>query len=84
MPGRSVLNAQELEFYAKHFERTGFPKGQAALTGLSVVLSLSTVFGLEGRPPAPVGLYFPELLMDANWFLNELAQAGGSVVVDSN
>lgn len=61
-----------------------FTKGQAALTGLSVVLSLSTVLGLEGRPPAPAGLYFPELLMDTDWFLDELIQAGATVVIDSN
>lgn len=60
-----------------------FTKGQAALTGLSVVLSLSTVLGLEGRPPAPAGLYFPELLMDTDWFLDELIQAGATVVIDS-
>lgn len=61
-----------------------FTKGQAALTGLSVVLSLSTVLGLEGRPPASPGLYFPELLMDTDWFLDELVQAGATVVIDSN
>lgn len=61
-----------------------FSKGQAALTGLSAALSLSTVMGLEGRPPEAAGLYFPELLMDAEWFLDELAKAGATVVIDSN
>ncbi|WP_052365324.1 hypothetical protein [Halotalea alkalilenta] len=59
-----------------------FPKGQAALTGLSIVLALSTVLGLEGRPPAPPGLYFPELLMDTEWFLDELVRAGATVEKD--
>lgn len=61
-----------------------FTKGQATLTGLSVVLSLSTVLGLEGHPPASPGLYFPEQLMDAEWFLNELVRAGATIVVDSD
>ncbi|MFP3979041.1 hypothetical protein [Marinobacter sp. KMM 10035] len=61
-----------------------FTKGQAALTGLSAMLSLSTVLGYEGHPPVPPGLYFPELLMDTDWFLDELVQAGAVVVVDSD
>lgn len=61
-----------------------FAKGQAALTGLGAMLSLSTVLGYEGRPPTPPGLYFPELLMEPDWFLDELLQAGAVIVVDSD
>ncbi|TCQ99157.1 hypothetical protein [Neorhizobium sp. JUb45] len=61
-----------------------FTKGQAKLTGLSAALSLSIVLGLEGRPAFPPGLYFPEQLMDHNWFLPELVKAGATVNVDLN
>ncbi|NYZ62026.1 hypothetical protein [Luteimonas deserti] len=53
-----------------------FGKGQAALTGLSVALALSTALGLEGKDASPPGLYFPEQLMDAHWFLAELRAEG--------
>lgn len=56
-----------------------FDKGQATLTGLSLVLALSTVLGLEGKPPAPPGLYFPEQLLNADWYLDELVKAGAVV-----
>lgn len=59
-----------------------FTRGQATLTGVSVVLALSTVLGLEGRPPVSPGLYFPEHIIDAEWFLNELIRAGATVVKD--
>lgn len=59
-----------------------FTKGQATLTGISTVLALSTVLGLEGRSPVSPGLYFPEHLFDAEWFLNELIRAGATVVKD--
>lgn len=57
-----------------------FTRGQATLTGVSVVLTLSTVLGLEGQPPVSPGLYFPEHLIDADWFLNELISAGAKVL----
>lgn len=60
-----------------------FNQGQAALTGLSVALALSTALGLEDRPPAAPGLYFPELLMNAQWFLDQLGHAGATVVADA-
>lgn len=60
-----------------------FTRGQATLTGISTVLALSTVLGLEGQSPASPGLYFPEHLMDADWFLNELIRAGATVVKDT-
>lgn len=71
--GNAVVRRSSLEF----------TKGQAMLTSLSIVLALSTVLGLEGRAPASPGLYFPEQIMDAEWFLNELAKAGATVVVSS-
>ncbi|MGV1755055.1 hypothetical protein [Agrobacterium sp. CG674] len=56
-----------------------FGKGQAALTGLSGALALSMVLGLEGKPAFPSGLYFPELLMDADWYLTELRAEGAFI-----
>lgn len=60
-----------------------FAPGQSALTGLSTALTLSTVLGLEQRPAAGPGLYFPELLMEADWFLDQLVQAGATVTIDA-
>jgi len=60
-----------------------FAPGQSALTGLSTALTLSTVLGLEQQPAAAAGLYFPELLMDAAWFLDQLVQAGAVVAIDA-
>lgn len=70
--GRTTMRRSSLEF----------TKGQATLTGLSAVLSLSTVLGLERQPAAPPGLYFPEQLMDPNWFLDELRREGATIDVD--
>lgn len=67
--GRRTARRSTLEF-------TG---GQATLTGLSAVLALSTALGLEGRPATPAGLYFPEQIMDPDWFLNELRLAGATI-----
>lgn len=58
-----------------------FAKGQAALTGLGAMLALSTLLGLEGRPAAAAGLYFPEHLMTPQWFLAELSRAGATITV---
>jgi hypothetical protein len=60
-----------------------FKQGTASLTGLSVVLSLSTALGLNDRAPAHPGLYLPELLSDAGWFLGELRSAGAAIYEDS-
>lgn len=57
-----------------------YTKGQAALTGMSVVLALSTALGLEEKPPLAPGLYFPETFMDEKWFISQLIQAGGSLI----
>jgi len=56
-----------------------FKQGQDSLTGLGVVLSISTALGLNGRPPVRPGLYLPELLLDTQWFLDELSEAGAII-----
>ncbi|WP_193200281.1 hypothetical protein [Nostoc sp. MG11] len=60
-----------------------FKYGTASLTGLSVVLSLASVLGLNDRSPARPGLYLPELLSDSKWFLDELRSAGATIYEDS-
>lgn len=72
--GRTKCSRSMLEF--KH--------GTASLTGLSVVLSLASVLGLNARSPARPGLYLPELLSDAKWFLDELCSAGATIYEGSN
>lgn len=59
-----------------------FPGGQASLTGLSIVLSLPALLGLDGRDPVPPGLYLPELLSDTGWFLGRLTDAGATITED--
>ncbi len=71
--GRTKRSRSMLEF--KH--------GTASLTGLSVVLSLASVLGLNDRSPARPGLYLPELLSDARWFLDELRSAGATIYEDT-
>lgn len=61
-----------------------FKHGTASLTGLSVVLSLASVLGLNDRSPAHPGLYLPELLSDPKWFLDELRSGGAAIYEDSN
>lgn len=56
-----------------------FKQGQASLTGLSAVLSLSAVLGLNNSAPATPGLYLPELLSDTPWFLEQLQRAGAAI-----
>jgi hypothetical protein len=60
-----------------------FKHGTASLTGLSVVLSLESVLGLNDRTPAQPGLYLPELLSDSQWFLDELRSGGATINEDS-
>jgi hypothetical protein len=60
-----------------------FKYGTASLTGLSVVLSLASVLGLNDRAPARPGLYLPELLSDPKWFLDELHSGGATISEDS-
>jgi hypothetical protein len=70
--GRTKRSRSTLEF--KH--------GTASLTGLSIVLCLASVLGLNDRSPAHPGLYLPELLSDPKWFLNELHSAGATISED--
>lgn len=56
-----------------------FPGGQASLTGLSVVLALPAVLGLDGHTPALPGIHLPELLSDTAWFLRQLVDAGATL-----
>jgi hypothetical protein len=60
-----------------------FKQGTASLTGLSVVLSIASVLGINDRSPASPGLYLPELLSDPKWFLDELRSAGATISEDS-
>ena len=57
-----------------------YPKGQAMLTATSVVLTLSRALGWDGGPPLPSGLYFPEHILDAEWFLDELTGRGATIL----
>jgi hypothetical protein len=72
--GRSKRSRSTLEF----------KQGTASLTGLSVVLSIASVLGLNDRDPARPGLYLPELLSDPKWFLDELHSAGATIDENSN
>ncbi|RRV07557.1 hypothetical protein EGJ27_12885 [Pseudomonas sp. v388] len=56
-----------------------FKHGQASLTGLCAVLSLSAALGLHKGAPALPGLYLPELLSEPQWFLNELRAEGATL-----
>jgi hypothetical protein len=60
-----------------------FKQGTASLTGLSIVLSLASVLGLNDRAPARPGLYLPELLCDPQRFLDELRSGGATISEDS-
>lgn len=56
------------------------PEGQAPLTGLGTTMMLERLTGLDGKPPTPAGLYFPEQLVDAAAYLTRLAAIGGSIL----
>ncbi|WP_242197995.1 MULTISPECIES: hypothetical protein [unclassified Pseudomonas] len=51
-------------------------------TGLSVVLSLSAAPGLNGSSPFSAGLYRPQLLANAEAYLDELRRAGAVIRED--
>ncbi|TVT91346.1 MULTISPECIES: hypothetical protein [unclassified Pseudomonas] len=48
-------------------------------TGLSVVLSLSAVLGLNSGFPFSAGSYKPQLLANAEAYLDELRRAGAVI-----
>jgi uncharacterized protein YbjT (DUF2867 family) len=52
------------------------PKGQAHLTALGVLIAAERVLGLDGGPPPPGGLIFPETLLDPAAALARLASFG--------
>lgn len=56
-----------------------FEEGTAALTGVSVVLLLAALLGLDGQAPTPPGLYMPESLWQPEAFLKALVEAGAVV-----
>jgi len=56
-----------------------FDDGTAALTGVSVVLLLEALLGLDGQAPTPPGLYMPELLARPGDFVTALVEAGAQV-----
>ncbi|WP_256664529.1 MULTISPECIES: hypothetical protein [unclassified Pseudomonas] len=43
------------------------------------MLSLERVLGLAGGEPLPAGLYMPEQLWTAEWFLQELQREGAVI-----
>lgn len=59
-----------------------FKPGSGSLTGLCAVLALTAVLGLDDGDPSPSGLYLPELLADAEWFLGGLNDAGATIQQD--
>jgi hypothetical protein len=48
------------------------PDGNVALGAKGLVLTIERLLGLDGRPAAPAGLYFPEVLLDADWVAAQL------------
>lgn len=54
------------------------PEGAAPLTVLGVTMILERLTGLDGKPPAPAGLFFPYQLIDADAYLARLEAMGGS------
>lgn len=56
------------------------PEGQAPLTALGVAMLIERLAGLDGRPPTPPGLYFPEQLLEPASYLARLAAIGGRIL----
>lgn len=53
------------------------PEGAAPLTVLGVTMILERLTGLDGRPPAAPGLFFPYQLINPATYRERLEQAGG-------
>ena len=56
------------------------PRGLAHLTALGIVVATERVLGLDGRSPAPGGLYLPETLVSPDPAVARLEQFGVRVV----
>ena len=56
------------------------PEGAVPLTGMGVAMVLERLTGLDGKPAAPAGLYFPYQLLEPTAYLARLKQIGGMVV----
>ncbi len=56
------------------------PGGAAPLTAMGVTMILERVTGLDGREPAPPGLFFPYQLLEPATYLHRLEAAGGSLL----
>lgn len=56
------------------------PAGAAPLTGLGISMLLERLVGLDGRPAAAAGLFFPFQILDHNEYLARLTQDGGRMM----
>ena len=52
------------------------PNGQAHLTALGVMIGVERLLGLDGAPPPPAGLRFPETTLDPEQALARLQAFG--------
>ncbi|MDI4238587.1 NAD(P)-dependent oxidoreductase [Bradyrhizobium sp. Arg237L] len=57
------------------------PQGQFPLTGLGVAMVLERCLAMDGRPPAPAGLYFPCQLLEPASYRTRLEEIGGRILV---
>lgn len=55
------------------------PRGQAHLTALGILIGVERVLGLDGRPPPPAGLVFPESTLDPARAVRRLRDFGVSI-----
>lgn len=55
------------------------PEGQMPLTALGVAMSLERLVGLDGKPAASAGLYFPHQLLEPASYFARLDRIGGTV-----
>lgn len=55
------------------------PKGQAPVTALAVALAVERLVGLDGKAPATPGLYFAEMLIDADYAIKRFKEFGASI-----
>lgn len=55
------------------------PRGQAHLTALGILIGVERVLGLDGRPPPPAGLAFPESTLDPARAVRRLRDFGVSI-----